>query len=95
MPDEITFQQDIKSRQEILRHLQDVLEKALQRAAEKQLAAYTLINTFELLEELIKKLMLANCPILLNSLLSPGIIKKEISCNPLISPWSRENFEHA
>ena len=42
MPDETTFQQDIKSRQEILRHLQDLLEKALQRAAEKQLVAYTL-----------------------------------------------------
>ena len=39
---ETTFQQDIKSRQEILRHLQDLLEKALQRAAEKKLAAYTL-----------------------------------------------------
>jgi len=39
---ETTFQQDIKSRQEILRHLQDLLETALQRAAEKKLAAYTL-----------------------------------------------------
>lgn len=39
---ETTFQQDIKSRQEILQHLQELLEKALQRAAEKQLAAYTL-----------------------------------------------------
>ena len=42
MPDETTFQQDIKSRQEILRHSQDLLERALQRAANKQLAAYTL-----------------------------------------------------
>ena len=42
MPDETTFQQDVKSRQEILRHSQDLLEKALQRAADKQLAAYTL-----------------------------------------------------
>lgn len=39
---ETTFQQDITSRQEILRHLQELLEKALQRAAEKQLTAYTL-----------------------------------------------------
>jgi DNA polymerase-4 len=39
---ETTFQQDIKSGQEILRHLQELLEKALQRTAEKQLAAYTL-----------------------------------------------------
>ena len=39
---ETTFQQDIKSREEILRHLQDLLEKALLRAAEKRLAAYTL-----------------------------------------------------
>ena len=39
---ETTFQQDITSRQEILWHLQELLEKALQRAAEKQLAAYTL-----------------------------------------------------
>jgi len=39
---ETTFQQDITSRQEILRHLQELLDKALQRAAEKQLAAYTL-----------------------------------------------------
>jgi DNA polymerase-4 len=40
MPDETTFQQDIKSRQEILRHSQDLLERALQRAGDKQLAAY-------------------------------------------------------
>ena len=39
---ETTFQQNITSRQEILRHLQELLEKALQRAAEKKLAAYTL-----------------------------------------------------
>src|SRR5450756_1863467 len=39
---ETTFQKDITSRQEILRHLQELLDKALQRAAEKQLAAYTL-----------------------------------------------------
>ena len=39
---ETTFQQDISSRQEILLHLQLLLEKALQKAAEKQLAAYTL-----------------------------------------------------
>jgi len=39
---ETTFQQDITSTQDILRHLQELLEKALQRAAEKQLAAYTL-----------------------------------------------------
>ncbi len=39
---ETTFQQDIKSRQEILQHLEDLLEKALQRAAEKQFMAYTL-----------------------------------------------------
>ncbi|MDD1614900.1 MAG: hypothetical protein LUO94_12635 [Methylococcaceae bacterium] len=42
MPDETTFQQDVKSRQEILQHSQDLLEKALQRAADKQLATYTL-----------------------------------------------------
>jgi DNA polymerase-4 len=39
---ETTFQQDIKSRQEILQHLENLLEKALQRAAEKQFVAYTL-----------------------------------------------------
>ncbi len=39
---ETTFQQDITSRQEILRHLHDLLDKALQRAAGKQLVAYTL-----------------------------------------------------
>ncbi|WP_262964030.1 DNA polymerase IV [Methylobacter psychrophilus] len=39
---ETTFQQDITSRQEILGYLQELLEKALQRAADKQLVAYTL-----------------------------------------------------
>jgi DNA polymerase-4 len=39
---ETTFQQDIKSRQEVLRHLEDLLEKALKRAAEKEFMAYTL-----------------------------------------------------
>ena len=39
---ETTFQQDITSKQEILRHLQELLDTALQKAAEKQLAAYTL-----------------------------------------------------
>lgn len=39
---ETTFQQDIRSRAEILEHLQDLLEKALQKAADKQLLAYTL-----------------------------------------------------
>ena len=39
---EITFQQDLTAREDILRHLQDLLEKALQKAAEKQFAAYTL-----------------------------------------------------
>jgi DNA polymerase-4 len=39
---ETTFQQDISSREEILRHLQDLLEQALQKAADKQLSAYTL-----------------------------------------------------
>ncbi len=39
---ETTFQQDITSRQEILRYLQELLDKALQRAAEKHLVAYTL-----------------------------------------------------
>jgi DNA polymerase-4 len=39
---ETTFQQDITSKQEILRHLQELLETALQKAAEKKLVAYTL-----------------------------------------------------
>ena len=39
---ETTFQQDIIARDEILRHLHTLLEKALHKAAEKQLAAYTL-----------------------------------------------------
>jgi DNA polymerase IV len=39
---ETTYQQDITSRQEILRHLQELLETALQKAAEKRLVAYTL-----------------------------------------------------
>ena len=73
---ETTFQQDIKSRQEILSNLENLLEKALLRAAEKQFIAYTLTvkikyhnfvqitrsrtlpytvtNTTELLEELLK-----------------------------------------
>jgi DNA polymerase-4 len=39
---ETTFQQDINDRQEIARHLQGLLESALQKATEKQLAARTL-----------------------------------------------------
>jgi DNA polymerase-4 len=39
---ETTFQKDITARQDILRHLQALLDEALQRAAEKQLMAYTL-----------------------------------------------------
>ena len=39
---ETTFQQDIKDRQVIVLHLQDLLEKALKKASEKQLAARTL-----------------------------------------------------
>ena len=39
---ETTFQQDIKSRVEIIGHLHALLENALQKAAGKQLAAYTL-----------------------------------------------------
>jgi len=39
---ETTFPQDIKSRSEIIGHLQELLVKALHRAAEKQLAAHTL-----------------------------------------------------
>jgi DNA polymerase IV len=39
---ETTFQLDITSRQEILRHLQDLLEKTLKKAGEKKLVAYTL-----------------------------------------------------
>jgi DNA polymerase-4 len=39
---ETTFQQDISSRAEILRHLQALLAQALQKAADKQLLAYTL-----------------------------------------------------
>lgn len=38
---ETTFQQDISSRQAVLDCLRDLLEKALQRATEKQLMAYT------------------------------------------------------
>lgn len=39
---EITFQQDIKAKQEVIAHLQDLSEKALSKVAEKQLVAYTL-----------------------------------------------------
>lgn len=39
---ETTFQQDITSKQEILWHLQELLETALQKAAERKLVAYTL-----------------------------------------------------
>jgi DNA polymerase IV len=39
---ETTFQQDIKTRQDIARHLQNLLESALIKASEKQLAARTL-----------------------------------------------------
>ncbi len=39
---EITFQQDIKTRQEVVQHLQSLLEKALRKVKEKQLAANTL-----------------------------------------------------
>jgi DNA polymerase-4 len=39
---ETTFQQDIKSRQEVLQHLQSPLQNALTKASEKQLAARTL-----------------------------------------------------
>ncbi|MDD5276650.1 MAG: DNA polymerase IV [Methylovulum sp.] len=39
---ETTFQQDIISRSAIIGHLQELLEKALQKVAEKNLTAYTL-----------------------------------------------------
>jgi len=39
---ETTFQQDINCRKEILQHLQDLLENALAKAADKQLTARTL-----------------------------------------------------
>jgi DNA polymerase-4 len=39
---EMTFQQDISVRQDVIAHLQALLDKALSKAAEKQLAAYTL-----------------------------------------------------
>ena len=39
---EITFQQDIKTRKEVVQHLQSLLESALKKTAEKQLAARTL-----------------------------------------------------
>jgi DNA polymerase-4 len=39
---EITFQQDIKTRQEVVQHLQSLLENALKKVAKKQLAARTL-----------------------------------------------------
>ncbi|MBL6985901.1 MAG: DNA polymerase IV [Methylobacter sp.] len=39
---EVTFQQDIKIKQEVLTHLQSLLEKALRKVAEKQLVAHTL-----------------------------------------------------
>ena len=39
---EITFQQDIKTRQEVVQHLQNLLENALKKTTEKQLAAHTL-----------------------------------------------------
>lgn len=37
-----TFQQDIRSKAEILQHLQALLAQALQKAADKQLLAYTM-----------------------------------------------------
>jgi DNA polymerase-4 len=39
---EITFQQDIKTRQEAVQHLQHLLENALKKTTEKQLVAHTL-----------------------------------------------------
>jgi DNA polymerase-4 len=39
---EITFQQDIKTRQEAVQHLQNLLENALKNTTEKQLVAHTL-----------------------------------------------------
>lgn len=39
---EITFQQDIKVKQDVVAHLQSLLEKALSKVAEKQLVARTL-----------------------------------------------------
>lgn len=39
---ETTFQQDIRSKAEILQHLHSLLAQALQKAADKQLLAYTL-----------------------------------------------------
>lgn len=39
---ETTFQQDIKARPEVIAQLHSLLEKALKKAAEKRLAAYTL-----------------------------------------------------
>lgn len=39
---EVTFQQDLKARQDIVAQLQVLLEKALHRAAEKQLSAHAL-----------------------------------------------------
>lgn len=39
---EITFQQDIKARQEVIAQLQDLMEKALSKVTEKQLVAHTL-----------------------------------------------------
>jgi DNA polymerase-4 len=39
---EITFQQDVRSRQDVIAHLHKLLKKALHKVAEKQLAAQTL-----------------------------------------------------
>jgi len=39
---EITFQQDIKAKQDVIAQLQSLLEKALSKIAEKQLVAHTL-----------------------------------------------------
>ena len=39
---EITFQQDIKAKQDVIAHLQTLLKKALSKVAEKQMVAYTL-----------------------------------------------------
>ena len=39
---EITFQQDIKAKQDVIEHLQTLLAKALSKAAEKQLSAHAL-----------------------------------------------------
>lgn len=39
---EITFQQDIKARQDVIAQLQDLMEKALSKVTEKQLVAHTL-----------------------------------------------------